>query len=463
MKKIKEYYGTQRPSFAGGAGAGSNFYSGRDLGTHSRGSLGSRGADSNFSRRMQALVPNDYYDLLEEEEEEFDEDVVVENSSYSLEKVLEINESLSDLTGAIFDAGLDVVGDMARATTSASTGGMSSVAFFLKNIYEIKKGRDRANETITSFLQDPTDEKVKEMGEVLDALVKDVIDLIQTLVESLPEPAIGETSSVMTSIALGVSKFIEITKVFLASPDFKSKVASNLIRRTSLYSVVKPVLKFIINLFDSEYAPERVMENRSMIMGTMKRIVLLADLIEDYILQKEVALEMGISDEDFEYKYRIIKNPGEINTYDHENPRAERTVEERIEEERREYSEDYTDPMSSMSDSYMSKNGSFLRKLFVSKPGDTGLFAESLINRSLIYLIESYDDVIDEDLEEEEDTEIEEFSAAGAVAGVSLPLGSSTKGSKGQHSSTSGGKAFPYTTQNMKNFKNYSRKTFGGK
>ena len=82
--KIKEYYGTQRPSFAGGPGAGSNFYSGRDLGTHSRGSLGTRGADSNFSRRMQALVPNDYYDLLEDDEENIDEDIVVENSKYSL-------------------------------------------------------------------------------------------------------------------------------------------------------------------------------------------------------------------------------------------------------------------------------------------------------------------------------------------------------------------------------------------
>ena len=65
--KLKEYYGTQRPSFAGGPGAGSNFYSGKDLGTHSKGSLGTRGADSNFSRRMQALVPDDYYDLNGEE------------------------------------------------------------------------------------------------------------------------------------------------------------------------------------------------------------------------------------------------------------------------------------------------------------------------------------------------------------------------------------------------------------
>ena len=72
-KTIKEYHGLQHPSYAGGPGAGSNFYSGKDLGAHTPGSLGTRGADSNFSRRMQALVPNDYYELLEEDEEETEE------------------------------------------------------------------------------------------------------------------------------------------------------------------------------------------------------------------------------------------------------------------------------------------------------------------------------------------------------------------------------------------------------
>jgi len=88
-KNLKEYFGTQRPSFAGGPGAGSNFYSGADLGAHTKGRLGTRGADSKFSQRMQAIVPNDYYDLLEEDDEEIDEDYVVENSKYSLRNILE--------------------------------------------------------------------------------------------------------------------------------------------------------------------------------------------------------------------------------------------------------------------------------------------------------------------------------------------------------------------------------------
>ena len=103
-----------------------------------------------------------------------------------------------------------------------------------------------------------------------------------------------------------------------------------------------------------------------------------------------------------------------------------------------------------------SKIGSFLRKLFISKPGDKGLFSESLINKKLTYLIEEKDDELDE-------KDLDEYSGAGAVAIGTLPLGRSTKGSKGNHSSNSGGKSFPYTDKNRKDFKQYTKKTFGGK
>ena len=89
------------------------------------------------------------------------------------------------------------------------------------------------------------------------------------------------------------------------------------------------------------------------------------------------------------------------------------------------------------------------------------IFLESLKNLSLRYLLEEYES-IDEDLEEKQEEELEEFSGAGGVAGVALPLGRSTKGKKGQKSSNSGGKTFPYSAKNRKNFYKYSKKTYGG-
>ena len=104
----------------------------------------------------------------------------------------------------------------------------------------------------------------------------------------------------------------------------------------------------------------------------------------------------------------------------------------------------------------------FIRKLFFTDPGDTSLFEECLRDKSLQYLIEEKEDSKEEELEEED---ITEFSGAGggAVAIGTLPLGMSTKGPKGERSATSGGKAFPYSKKNRDAFKQYTRKTFGGK
>ena len=116
-KKIKsESYGTQRQTWAGGAGAGSNFQHGKDLGTHTRGSLGTRGADSNWSRASQAVMPLDAFTHFLDEDEEFDEDYTVEDSKYDLQEVLRLNE------GAITDLVFDLGGDIASAGLGAIPG-----------------------------------------------------------------------------------------------------------------------------------------------------------------------------------------------------------------------------------------------------------------------------------------------------------------------------------------------------
>ena len=76
-KKLKELYG-----------AGGSFYSGKDLGSFGQGSLGTRGADSNYSRRMQATFPIDYFDHDEEDEEEENMDNnILENRVYRNKKL----------------------------------------------------------------------------------------------------------------------------------------------------------------------------------------------------------------------------------------------------------------------------------------------------------------------------------------------------------------------------------------
>lgn len=454
--KIKEYYGTQRPSFAGGPGAGSNFYSGRDLGTHSRGSLGTRGADSNFSRRMQALVPNDNYDLLEEEEDEvIDEDVVVENSRYSLVSTLQMNESI---LGDLADLGYEIGADAAAAGTSELTAGVSSCLFILKNIYEINRGRNKADEIILNyFIPNPNDESIEKLSEILENLIDDIIDLFQRAIECSPDPA-GEIVSFLGSLGAKIAQFLKITQSVAnatgaAAVVMKSKAA----KRLAFFTMVAPLLRFTLEILNADDAPEEILKNKSAILGTIQRIVLIGDIIEDYLVQKTVAVEMGIPEDQFVYRHRILK-PGEnIDNYDYENPRVAIPIEERMEEEReeyrdvvadmereREYAEPNLEPVDDLEapmDSPTSSPNvppfydSPLSRLFIKPRGaddpslrdvygdlQSRLFAESLEKRSLAYLIEEKDS----ELEEEDVNEI----SAGGVAGVAVPLGRNSDGSK---------------------------------
>lgn len=476
--KLKEYYGTQRPSFAGGPGAGSNFYSGRDLGTHSRGSLGTRGADSNFSRRMQALVPNDYYDLLEEEEEEIDEDVVVENSRYSLEKILLLNESVGDVIDAAKTAAYDFVGDTAAAGISTFLPG-ASTAWVIKNIYEIKIGRDKADEIVRQFLINPKDEVVESMADILDNLVRDVIDLVQRTVEAIPDPTPAEEAITLSaSVLLNLGRVVKVLKTSFGAVKSTSKIT----RKMALFAIINPLIKYVIELFDSKYIPEKVSENKSIIMGTLQRMVLLGDLIEDYAVQKEVALSVGIPEEQFRYRHRIISSASEIDSYDFESPRNEIPIEQRIEEEQEEYREAmadlsqereyYEDNLSPdevrLSDSSSSFFDSPLGRMILKPRGESDpslrdvyqdLFAESLENKTLAYLVEEKD----LKLSEEDEEDVNEMSGAGAAAGFTLPLGASPESDSGQRSSHSGGTAFPYGKKTQRRRKEFARKTFGGK
>ena len=496
-KKAKvESYGSQRRTFAGGPGPGSNFYHGKDLGTHSRGSLGTRGADSNFSRRMQALVPSDYYELAEDEDEELDEDVVVENSRYSLEKTLELNER------GMRDLFLDLGGDLAAAGLASvpAIGNLVSAAFAGWNIKQLSDDLKESKVAVEAFKRSQSDEVLERMEEKFDDIGINLVDLFQRIIELIPDLELpgGELTSAGTSVAnffvrfpklarlegpaksayKGILGMLKAAGLRSASAPAATSTAEALRRATearSLYSkakthgIVIPVLKFVIEAMDAGLAPEEVVRESGIVKGSANMMILLADLLEDYYIQKEAYL-LAIGDmEDpppFIYQHRILGASDRIEDYSIEDsspdplpPPSTDYVE--YSDSLEPAPEDATPPAPLGPDSF--NTGEFIRKLFLTSPDDEGLFSESLSAMSLQYLIEEKDDKLkEEDLEEEE---IREFSGAGggAIAIGTLPLGMSTKGSKGERSATSGGKAFPYSKKNRDAFKKHARKSFGGK
>ena|GEM_PF-5791376 len=510
MKKdrLKEYYGTQRPSYAGGPGAGSNFYSGKDLGIHSKGSLGTRGADSNFSRiSMQRIVPNDYFELSEEDEELIDEDVVVENSKYSLEKTLEIVKEWVEGADGVYDPeegdvedivaltkseeswkdlALDVVLDTKAAGSltqkffkafknkAPGVSEMASIYAFIKSYLKVSKNADKlikiSDELDKVLEKTPMGEMVsqkqkyiqrfvsgiKEVEKLQSSIYEGIGEMAEHLIKLLPtEYGTGAAGGAATApsgpgaaagmsagyllgkqlegmTATGIGELIEdFVQTFVESQEVSDSQSFTewLTKNDNPNSIGIRILIFFTDMFT--FPGSKILER---IPGIGSIITI--NRVLDGLLKGAKVQNILVK------KINQLKNPELV--FDDADLEMSDSTE-----------------LSSSSDS-LSNAGTFLRKLFVSKPGDTALFAESLNNRSLAYLIEEKDSVLDEDLEEEI-AEIEEFSSAGGVAIGTLPLGASTKGPKGAHSSTRGGKAFPYSKNSRNKFKNYAKKTFGGK
>ena len=368
----------------------------------------------------------DFYNYFKNKKRKTNESFDLALNQKSLSYLIE-EGVLDDLV----DIGTDVVGDLGAAAASAGTFGVTSAAFILKNLYELKETSKKADIAIEAFLLNPSDEACENIEKILSDIITDFIDLIQRTVEAIPGDVVGELVSSSSSILANTGKVLSSLKTFFSASDTLSKI-KNL---GKMHLILKPFIKIILSILDSEQTPEEIKNDKRFVLGTLNKMILIIDLTEDYYIQKRVAETAGIKD--FEYKNKIFQKNRSFDDYDPQTSYARKSPEQRERE-------------------YSSEND-------VDSDFDFDFLQDSLKRKSLTYLIsESEEDVVDEEVEAE-GQELEEFSGAGAVAGFTLPLGASPRGPKGEHSSTSGGKAYPYTSSNRSKFNKFSKKTFGGK
>ena len=486
-KTLEEYYGTQRPSFAGGAGR--NHYAGADLGAHTKGSLGTRGADSKFSQRMQFGVPSDYYDLLEEEEEEIDEDVTVENSKYSLAETISLLEvdvidlfpDPNDPSSFIESTAITKVSETATelglelSTEGAETlfgKAMRHLRFLGEKIpggeillaarllKQIKILSDTADELIAMYEKFENEVEKRDVREFLS----DKENYIRRFTKGINEierkqqimyKAWGDTGRLATEII--PSEYIAGALGSAGGPvgTITAAVLVKLIEVAAAGLVGKVVEKSVTSFVEStevdtakseEEFSQWLKRNDDPNSLVLKGIIFVYSIIEIPFklmpfngVRAWRGMFLGAYMQNILVSYvRKLKDPSML------DDREER----------------FDANMSPIAAAQPEKQSSdFLRRLFFTDPGDKTRFSESLTNRSLVFLLEEKDD----DQVDEEEEEVNEFSGAGAIGIGTLPLGMSTKSDSGQKSSHSGGKAYPYGSKTRKKFKRYASKTFGGK
>lgn len=367
----------------------------------------------------------DFYNYFKNKKSKTNESFDLALNQKSLSYLIE-EGFVDDLT----DIGTDIVGDLGAAAASAGTFGVTSAAFILKNLYELQETSKKADIAIEAFLLNPSDETCENIEKILSDIITDFIDLIQRTIEVIPEPS-GDLATALASVGINAKKIYDFLKSLFVTQGYLSKI-KNL---GKMHLILKPFIKIILSILDSEQTPEEIKNDKRFILGTLNKMILIIDLTEDYYIQKRAAETAGIKD--FQYKNKIFQKKSSFDDYDPQTSHARKSPEQR----EREYSSENNADVDS----------------------DFDFLQDSLKRKSLTYLIsESEEDIVDEEVEAEGE-ELEEFSGAGAVAGFTLPLGASPRGPKGAHSSTTGGKAYPYTSSNRSKFNKFSKKTFGGK
>jgi len=517
-KKLKsESHGTQQQTWAGGAGAGSNFQHGKDLGTHTRGSLGTRGGDSNFSRRTQRIMPIDYFDARHAAEsdkdcdgedwatgycpgEELDEDYVVENSKYSLVEVVGLLEQVLDMepdddglfsfTGEMFDVtditttnrtasyyglelGFETIESIAKYIPGVSQGiDISSLIFNMvtlhrsaSKILDLDKKFEKELKTLTfeKMLEDREKyirlfiEGIKEVEELQAGMYDDFGDGFQSLFSIIPyEEALAGMTGGPGYIVKILDTLLEVgfgVAIEKAVRSFVESYEVNYDEKSELDDIV----------MDQKNFEDWLRRNEDSTTKGMKMMLVMLRLLQGPFpallnpgtsaIRSFRALFVGAKIQNKLLKLiNQLKNP-ELLGPDAPTDKEEFDSNVMPDEESEELDQ---------SDS--SGPSEFFRKLFFKESGDQGNFKESLDSQSLLYLIETVDSELDEDIDSElDEDDMNEFSGAGGAGGVSLPLGMSTKGPKGNTSANSGGAAWPYSKKQQAAFKKYSKKSFGGK
>ena len=237
----------------------------------------------------------------------FDESDIVENSRYSLKRVDEgfVSQLVGDIAGDVGAAALGAIPVIGMGATAGLIG---------YNVMQLTRDMNNADVAIEVFNQNPNDDTVEELDEVLDDMSVNLIDLLQRTLELLPdaETPAGEAASVLTSI---IDNFRKIaTKVGLMGGG--ASTASNIWSKVKVVGIVTPILKFFMRILDTGQAPESVRENQSVILAVPRKMILLGDLQQDYWMQKEAAEQLG---RPFVYTNNVITSGFDLSNYDYEN------------------------------------------------------------------------------------------------------------------------------------------------
>jgi hypothetical protein len=279
-----------------------------------------------------------------------------DNSGNSILEQQGVGGAASGFWNTVKSIGTDVAADWSAAAVGSVPvfGDAAAVMFVLKNIGEMSDGMEKSKSDIMTFLSNPTKEARDALDNDLDDLITDLIDFIQRSLEALPDPGVSEIGSAGISIVQALSRlrfsaigldFYRRAKVakgalsgFSRTPGamavpgaaqmaqrggsvqkWTGMGGSGLGAAAKVATVTTYATKWLVEIFDSEFVPEEVRQYKDSVVAVPSRMVLLADLIDDYDYQRSAWYDAGESTRNFDrnlrYQARVNVDPQGMDQY----------------------------------------------------------------------------------------------------------------------------------------------------
>tara|TARA_Y100000310_G_C20701645_1_gene830551 strand:+ start:5284 stop:6885 length:1602 start_codon:yes stop_codon:yes gene_type:complete len=218
-----------------------------------------------------------------------DEDTMVYGSNYSLSDIDRISErSSADVAvGAITDIGGDAFRSLLGLAAPPVVKQVFQFGFIALNISQLNTAMSDSDDIINEFYDSPNDTTRDELQKGIDEILTQFIDLIQVLLEAIPDAGVGDGISFLVSLRKGITAFRGTRWAKWHGLGGGNIIMRAILSNTMLRWSLSAVLKFL----DSDIIPSKLQPHVDKILklfgASTKRIILMADLIECYKKQKK--------------------------------------------------------------------------------------------------------------------------------------------------------------------------------
>jgi hypothetical protein len=190
----------------------------------------------------------------------------------------------------------DVAGDVVAGFLAIPpfVGDAIALSLAAYNIGQLQETLAEADVAIIRFKESPSDAGRNLLVQLLDDLTRDLVDLMQRLLEAVPDPGVSEATSMMASLVQNGNRLRGyLSRLGFRYAGNRASFGTHIKEKAQMALVVKPALRIITGLMASDYVPPTLERNSTSILRVPQVMAELYDLITIWDAHGVITDELG--------------------------------------------------------------------------------------------------------------------------------------------------------------------------